>query len=87
MASSDESDSVREALLDQIGEPFGEGGSVLAPDAVNVPMIRHWVDALDDQNPIYLNDEVAQQSGFAGIVAPPAMLQVWTMGRPVINER
>jgi uncharacterized protein len=23
---------------------------------VNVPMIRHWVDALDDRNPVYLDE-------------------------------
>jgi acyl dehydratase len=84
-AVSEETDSVREELLGQVGKPFGEGGPTTAPDEVNVPMIRHWVDALDDQNPIYLDDDVARSSGFDGLVAPPAMLQVWTMGRPIIK--
>jgi len=50
-----------------------------------VPMIRHWVDALDDQNPVYLDEEVAAKSRFGGIVAPPAMLQAWSMPRPKIE--
>jgi acyl dehydratase len=45
-------------------------------------MIRHWVDALDDHNPIYLDETRARASRFGGLVAPPAMLQTWTMGRP-----
>jgi acyl dehydratase len=48
-------------------------------------MIRHWVDALDDRNPIYLDPDAAARAGFDGIVAPPAMLQTWTMGRPRIE--
>ncbi|MAI26448.1 MAG: hypothetical protein CMN75_10480 [Spirochaeta sp.] len=56
-----------------------------APEDVNGPMIRHWVDALDDQNPVYSDPEVAQESRFGGVVAPPAMLQTWTMPRPRIE--
>jgi acyl dehydratase len=48
-------------------------------------MIRHWVDALDDRNPVYLDSLLAGKSRFGGIVAPPAMLQTWTMSRPRIE--
>ncbi|MCV7385592.1 bifunctional MaoC family dehydratase N-terminal/OB-fold nucleic acid binding domain-containing protein [Mycolicibacter longobardus] len=48
-------------------------------DPVNQPMIRHWVDAIGDANPIYTDDAAAQAAGHPGIVAPPAMIQVWTM--------
>ncbi len=85
MTTPDETDLVREGILDQIGKPFGSAGPMAAPDEVNLPMIRHWVDALDDRNPIYLDEAAARQSGFDGIVAPPAMLQTWTMGRPTIE--
>ena len=60
-------------------------GPSVAPDEVNLPMIRHWVDALDDQNPIYLVEDFAAKTRHAGIVAPPAMLQTWTMPRPKIE--
>ncbi len=56
-----------------------------APDPVNVPMIRHWVDALADFNPIYLDDDAARAAGHDGLVAPPAMLQTWGMQRPLID--
>jgi 3-oxo-4,17-pregnadiene-20-carboxyl-CoA hydratase alpha subunit len=48
-------------------------------DPVNQPMIRHWVDAIGDDNPIYIDEAAAKTAGHPGIVAPPAMIQVWTM--------
>jgi uncharacterized protein len=48
-------------------------------DPVNQPMIRHWVDAIGDANPIYVDETAAVQAGHPGVVAPPAMIQVWTM--------
>lgn len=50
-----------------------------ADDPVNVPMIRHWVEAMGDTNPVYLDDGAAQATGREGIVAPAVMLQVWSM--------
>ena len=43
-------DELRERLERYVGQPMGPPS--LAPDPVNVPMIRHWVDALDDRNQI-----------------------------------
>ena len=55
------------------------GPAVIADDPVNVPMIRHWVEAMGDTNPVYLDDEAAGATGRPGIVAPAVMLQVWSM--------
>lgn len=68
-----------------IGQPTGRGGPSIAPDEVNLPMIRHWVDAMGDANPVYLDAEVGATTRFGTIVAPPAMLMTWTMGRPIIQ--
>ncbi len=46
---------------------------------VNQPMVEHWLDAMGDKNPIYVDEEAATAAGHPGIVAPPAMIQVWTM--------
>ncbi|OBI72369.1 bifunctional MaoC family dehydratase N-terminal/OB-fold nucleic acid binding domain-containing protein [Mycobacterium sp. E740] len=46
---------------------------------VNQPMIDHWLDAMGDRNPIYVDDAAANAAGHPGAVAPPAMIQVWTM--------
>lgn len=75
-------DEVRERLEKYVGKPMGAGA--IAPDPVNVPMIRHWVAALDDRNPVYLDEAAAAKTHFGGIVAPPAMLQAWSMPSPRI---
>ena len=46
---------------------------------VNQPMVDHWLDAIGDRNPIYVDDAAATAAGHPGVVAPPAMIQVWTM--------
>jgi len=46
---------------------------------VNQPMIDHWLDAMGDRNPIYFDEQAATAAGHPGTVAPPAMIQVWTM--------
>ncbi|MEU7026695.1 bifunctional MaoC family dehydratase N-terminal/OB-fold nucleic acid binding domain-containing protein [Streptomyces sp. NPDC046275] len=40
-------------------------------DPVNEPMIRHWCEAMGDAHPAYRGPDA---------VAPPTMLQAWTMG-------
>src|SRR5271163_2326712 len=50
-----------------------------ARDPVNLPTIKNWVEALGDVNPIYVDEAAASAAGHPGIVAPPAMIQVWTM--------
>jgi uncharacterized OB-fold protein len=51
---------------------MGELRGTPAPDPVNAPMIRHWLEAMGDTNPVYLDKGVA----------PPAMAQVWSMQGP-----
>jgi uncharacterized OB-fold protein/acyl dehydratase len=57
----------------------GRGEPTVGRDPVNQPMIHHWTDAIGDTNPIYVDDAAARAAGHDGIVAPPAMIQVWTM--------
>ncbi|MGW6686600.1 bifunctional MaoC family dehydratase N-terminal/OB-fold nucleic acid binding domain-containing protein [Streptomyces sp. NPDC054961] len=51
------------------GQPAAAGGQ--GKDAVNEPMIRHWCEAMGDANPAYTGPDA---------IAPPTMLQAWTMG-------
>jgi uncharacterized protein len=44
---------------------------------VNEPMIAHFCDAMGDANPCYVDPDFASGSVHGGIVAPPAMLDVW----------
>jgi len=72
-------------LQSWVGEKLNTHGTNLAPDPVNMPMIRHWIDAFDDRNPVYEDEGVAAKTRFKGVIAPPAMMQTWTMPRPIIK--
>ncbi len=74
-----------EQLAALIGRPVGSRPTIVAPDPVNEPMIRHWVAAFEDANPVYTDPEQAAASRHGGVVAPPFMLQTWTMATPVIT--
>lgn len=59
-------------------------GRVLQPrtpaqDPVNVPMIRHWVEAMELSSPVHLDRAAANATGRDDVVAPAAMMQAWTM--------
>ncbi|MGX1670022.1 bifunctional MaoC family dehydratase N-terminal/OB-fold nucleic acid binding domain-containing protein [Streptomyces sp. NPDC055400] len=51
------------------GLPAATAG--VGKDLVNVPMIRHWCEAMGDTSPAYVGPDA---------IAPPTMLQAWTMG-------
>ncbi len=68
-----------------VGKPVGSGTPSVAPDPVNQPMIRHWAAAFEDGDPVYTDPDFAASSRFGGIVAPPLMLQTWTMATPKIT--
>jgi uncharacterized protein len=57
----------------------GAGAPRMARDPVNVPTIRNWTDAIGDTNPVYSDPDFAAGSVHGALVAPPAMVQVWTM--------
>jgi len=70
------------ASLDDLLQSFvgqSAGPPLRGQDAVNLPMIRHWVEAMDDHNPVYVDDQAAREAGYPGIIAPPTMLQAWIM--------
>ncbi len=41
--------------------------------------IWQWTSAMGDRNPLYLDDAYRAGSEFDRVVAPPAMMQMWTM--------
>jgi uncharacterized OB-fold protein/acyl dehydratase len=68
---------------------LGESDRTLARDPVNRPLIENWIEAIGDANPLYTDAAVAAGSVHGELVAPPAMIQVWTMQgqRPAPAER
>src|SRR5580693_1232944 len=77
VAGLDASAAIQEAAA-RLAEA-GESQPRPARDPVNLPMIRNWVEAMGDANPVYTDAEAASRSVHGGLVAPPAMAQVWTM--------
>ncbi|MGC5398100.1 bifunctional MaoC family dehydratase N-terminal/OB-fold nucleic acid binding domain-containing protein [Streptomyces sp. DT20] len=65
----DAGDELYERLRAYEGRAAAIAGS--GKDPVNEPMIRHWCEAMGDTNAAYTGPDA---------VAPPAMLQAWTMG-------
>ena len=50
-----------------------------------MPMINQWTDSFSDRNPIYEDAEFAATTRHKGLVAPPTMMPVWMMARPVLE--
>ncbi len=69
--------SLDERLQSFVGKSAGAPSR--GQDPVNLPMIRHWVEAMGDHNPVYVDEAAAREAGFPGIIAPPTMLQAWIM--------
>jgi hypothetical protein len=80
-----EATTLRARLEPFVGKPVGSSARAVGPDPVNQPMIRHWAAAFEDANPVYVDAARAAASRFGGIVAPPVMLQTWTMATPKIT--
>lgn len=81
---ADSAELLAEGLLEEarafVGGPPGE--TRIGRDPVNLPMVHHWCQALGDTNPAYLDEQWAATSRRGQLIAPPGMLQTWTMDAP-----
>ena len=57
-----------------IGSEFHEGH-----DEVSESDIRHWCEVMQDANPLYTDEEYAKKSKYGGLIAPPQMVQTWSL--------
>lgn len=65
------------ALQKYVGQEIG--APWVAKDPVNVAMIRHFCAAVGDTNPVYLDAAAGERSVHGALVAPPTMMDAWTM--------
>ncbi len=73
-------DAAKAEFEKKLQAPIGSTGTPNhARDAVNQAMIRHWCDAMEDANPHYTDPAAAAAGPHGQIVAPPTMLNAWTM--------
>lgn len=68
-ADEDADDALYERLAAYEGRAAATAGR--GKDPVNAPMIRHWCEAMGDTSAAYRGPDA---------IAPPTMLQAWTMG-------
>ncbi|MFD4319770.1 bifunctional MaoC family dehydratase N-terminal/OB-fold nucleic acid binding domain-containing protein [Streptomyces sp. NPDC058548] len=71
--SQDGPDPSQHGLYERLAGFAGRAAATagVGKDPVNRPMIRHWCEAMGDDHPAYRGPDA---------VAPPTMLQAWTMG-------
>ncbi len=79
MTAQEDSDRLVEQARSYVGAPCGP--LRVGRDPVNLPMVHHWCQALEDRNPAYLDEEFAASTR-GELIAPPGMLQTWTMDAP-----
>ena len=71
------------ALLEQARTFLGAGSGPVrvGRDPVNPAMVHHWCQAFGETNPAYLDADYATRTR-GHLIAPPGMLQTWTMDAP-----
>jgi len=75
--STDQKQELERKLKAYVGVETGPPAE--APEPVNESMIRHWCEAMGDASPVYTDADAAKRTVHGGIVAPPTMLQGWTL--------
>lgn len=72
-------------LPDRVREQIFELTKPVEVESVGIEcsehLIRHWCEAVEDGNPLYLDPEYARSRGFRDVVAPPGMA-VGTLSTP-----
>ncbi len=48
-------------------------------DEVSQSDIRHWCEVMRETNPVYTDEEYAKKSKYGGTIAPPTMVQTWSL--------
>ncbi len=67
-------------VYEKLKAMVGEASELIASvDKVDRATIRHWCEAIQDGNPMYTDEAYAENSKYKGIIAPPQMVQSYTM--------
>ncbi len=75
-------------LVAVIGQDFSGGEVTEAADPVDRSMIRRYCEPLEDDCPLYYDDEVAKRHGYKGAIVPWSAVTsfttraIWSPGQP-----
>lgn len=61
-------------LTPEMTARIGEEREFVAPDELGRASIRYFALAIGDLNPLYLDEEFAQKSGYPSVIAPPTLI-------------
>ncbi|MBI3966989.1 MAG: MaoC family dehydratase N-terminal domain-containing protein [Chloroflexi bacterium] len=61
-------------LTDEVRAWIGREASYTAPEEIGRAGIRYFALALEDENPLYRDEELASRTRHRGIVAPPTLV-------------
>lgn len=61
-------------LTDELKSWIGREVHYPAREELSRASIRYFALALGDENPLYLDDEYAQQAGYPSVIAPPTLV-------------
>ncbi len=75
--SNAKKEALEKEIYAYVGKPIGPPQT--GRDPVNFPMIRQWCDAMGDFHPAHWDEAEAPNTVHGELVAPPTMLQAWTM--------
>ncbi len=57
-----------------LGEHFKDAGNPLINQVATRDAIRHFCNAIGDENPLWRDEEYARNTGWGGIIAPPSFV-------------
>ena len=61
-------------LLDSLKQMVGTEMVVTAPEPVGRAFIRQFALAIEDDNPVYQDEEYARDTRYGGVIAPPTYI-------------
>lgn len=66
-------------MIDAVGTDFSDGVRVPGADVVEIGLVRRFLDPLEFDCELHYDTEVAQDHGYADVIAPYSSLLTWTL--------
>src|SRR6266540_5049487 len=67
-----------QAMVDRVGEDFSDGRSRYGPDLIDVGAVRRYVEPLEWDCPLHYDEQMAADSGYAGLIEPYTSVLTFT---------
>lgn len=61
-------------LSEELRARIGSEATYVAPESLGRAALRYYAEAIGDDNPLYVDEEVARAHGLEGVIAPPTLI-------------